>query len=107
MTNLEVNRKIAEIKGLNEITIGAIIIWDKTSVRTIDRNYNWAESISDAFELFEEMPIGVRLQSCYGDEDDGWGSTGYRCDIIGMGIYCCEPTAPLAIAKAWLKWKEM
>lgn len=43
MTPLEINKKIAEIKGFT----GTLI------------DTNWAENISDAWELFEEMATDI------------------------------------------------
>lgn len=111
MSPLEINTKIAEIKGLKimlspkdqnglyvEAKIGGTIPYLKTT--------NWAENISDAWELFEEMPESTfifRKKKRLSDCKDLFWICGLEGSIIDTMPH--EITAPLAICKAWLKWK--
>ena len=83
---LEINKKISEIKLLKD-------------EKFIPRN--WAENIADAWELFEEMPHGLIENSIGGMK---------ICSFISEGksqaIQWYDDTAPLAICKSWLAWKE-
>lgn len=96
MTPLEINKRIAEIK------------WDEkthdrvNSILTLGiplEIKNWSESISDAWELFEEMPVGSAMQKF---ENSYLVQTAFSPPISND---CCE-TAAIAICSAWLKWKE-
>lgn len=109
MSPLEINTKIAEIKGLKimlspkdqnglyvEAKIGGTIPYLKTT--------NWAENISDAFELFEENQEVYLKKMNYTD-----GTIVYQCvfrdsnlNVLGNAT---ADTAPMAIALAWLVWK--
>lgn len=116
MTPLEINNKIAEIKGYNaryfdgdqEFVLIDLIpkVEIKYNTHTnsirIGHSFNWAKNISDAWELFEEMP---RPQLTKG----GMSAPYYFClsEFVEQS-YSPEleaPTAALAICKAWLKWK--
>lgn len=69
----------------------------------LGRDINWAENISDAWELFEEMPFGTCITSHYDHEET------YYTLILGDNINYVEidsNTAPEAICLAWIKWKE-
>lgn len=103
MTPLEVNIAIAEFKMLKimlspkdqnglyiEAKIGGTIPYLKTT--------NWAENISDAWELFEEMPT----------PEIGLMGGKYICSSHGFRGLCINKadTAPMAIALAWLAWKK-
>jgi hypothetical protein len=105
MTPLEINKKIVEIKKpKNEI-------W----VQVSDSNYighqnssdifNWAENISDAWELFEENQEVYLKKMHYTD-----GTIVYQCVFRDSNLNVLgdskADTAPMAICLAWLVWKE-
>lgn len=107
MTHREINKKIAEIKGMPIIQINQEWFFDRAK---IDNPYldgywgltNWAESIADAWELFEEMPRGTTIfKNLFGENK--------FCCWVGNsgpeGIVQKADIAPLAICKAWLKFK--
>ncbi len=83
MTNLEINIAIAGVKGMATIN-GAC-------------QFNWAENISDAWELFEEMPHMANIFK----REDGM----FEVTCADEAYHGFADTAPLAIAKAYLKWK--
>lgn len=132
MSPLEINTKIAEIKGLKimlspkdqnglyvEAKIGGTIPYLKTT--------NWAENISDAWELFEEMGGQIITEDRYnGSYSKGkwlctYGTTcpeevllnGPQADDTTAMVFWQNPrfivaadTAPMAICLAWIAWKE-
>lgn len=108
---LEINKKIAEAKGIEIQTNNGANVYVKSPEPLI--NYNWAENIADAWELFEELVTSQQ----------GWRSVNligndcailprYRVSLvdhdanINTGLYESAETAPLAVCKAWLAWKE-
>lgn len=107
---MEINKKIAELKGWiwakgpfgNPMT-GEIFEGGWKTDKGL-RSYlpNWAEDISDAWELFEEMT----------EEENDWcimhnpETRVYSCDSDFLSIETIGDTAQLAICKAWIKWKE-
>lgn len=108
MTPLEINKKIAELKGFHSIRNGfsdSVFYCDKEKLGNEFLNYNknWAENISDAWELFEEMPFGTCITSHYDHEEN------YYTLILGDNINYIEidsNTATEAICLAWIKWKK-
>lgn len=118
MSPLEVNKKIAELQGRrifntedsmwmmerldeSEGVNGLYSVTEEyddgatEEIKVFDLR-NWAENISDAWELFEEMPLGFSIMR---DKEYNW------C-LFHNSIWSVAPTAPMAIALAWLKWKE-
>lgn len=118
MTPLEINKKIHSLKLDEKIknTPQKFIEENRDYVNFLleQRDYflfipekNWAENISDAWELFEEMPksyfLGKSVTHQYGFEiwkinDDGKGLTQLLDPVA--------ETAPMAICLAWIAWKE-
>lgn len=117
MTPLEINKKIAAIKSMQGADGVSVSIGDNGQPTNrvaylckIDDNvyvhsqfYNWAESIGDAWELFEEMPGGVITK--FDDTEDG--NDIYFCtnDVMNYSEWAFEASS--AICLAWLKWKEI
>lgn len=112
MTPLEINKRIAEKKGY--------IFDDKyrcfSKEKPHDKNaiykdsgilYNWAENISDAWELFEEMPDAsiFKVDSKILKKEYSNLIYSASCKDIGLKSYSAE-TAPLAICLTWISWKE-
>lgn len=111
MTPLEINKLIAELKGFKGISIsigdkgrptGRISYEIKREGDTVVNSnfYNWAENISDAWELFEEStePYLKKMPP------------NYECvmrdkslNIVGQAR---AGTPAKAICLAWIKWKE-
>lgn len=101
-----INQKIAELKGLTFAALGGgpKSPWD-------DLTFNWAESIADAWALFEEMPFpSIDKDLLPHDEQytcefasklggDEYGAVGLEYENAKAA------TAPMAICLAWLKWK--
>jgi len=126
MSPLEVNKKIAEVKltgmkwwfEFTEDSISAgreqpiiryrfdVSINQKTiPIPNNIKSINWAGNILDAWQLFEENPEVYLKKGHYTD-----GTIVYQCvfrdsnlNVIGGGK---AATAPMAIALAWLAWKE-
>ena len=104
MSPLEVNKKIAELKGFTAVKQARTSngLWCSKTILEIDGSFidacyfNWAEKIANAWQLFEEMPIGFSIMR---DKEYNW------C-LFHNSIWSVAPTAPMAIALAWLKWKE-
>lgn len=95
MKPFEINYKIASIKYKDQLDdYGAAA-------------ENWAESINDAWKLFEEMPNAGLAH--YNNGELGKLKYSYRVTLltnsIGMPPVSAD-TAPLAICKAWLSWKS-
>lgn len=119
MTPLEINKKIAGLKcGIGERGVSASIgdygrptnrvtyfLEADDNVRVHSRFFNWAETITDAWELFEELP-NPKLQ-LFNRDDAGLVRFPWRCTVdFNKDYEFMGETAPLAIAKAWLAWKE-
>ena len=107
MTPLEVNKKIAEIKGYKIRRVhedGSVFIGKEGKDGFFAK---WAEDISDAWELFEEMPNCALLSSSGITQQE----MGYAPFICSFGLTYDTPskvdgdTAHMAICKAWLRWK--
>lgn len=106
MTPLEINKKIAELKGMKCIPLP----YSKNSLRIfleneschLGRDINWVENISDAWELFEEIPGAVISK----DDDNEDGCNNYYCRSATDNLSIYGATAPEAICLAWIKWKE-
>lgn len=107
MSPLEVNEKIAEAKGYHvDETINGFLfekVYYKNGIKHYgDHHYNWAENISDAWQLFEEMPESFSIQK------DGLQWMVWKRKTNGTVRFTdSADTAPMAIALAWLKWKEL
>lgn len=131
MTPLEINKKIAELKGLTdwemrEYTVSRNRIetehcsflspqrWDGGS-QMIRLKREWSESISDAWELFEEMSDVKYLEYVLSKEHSSKHNKSYwevseifrNDDNIEISPVANSDTAPLAICKAYIKWKEL
>lgn len=107
MTPLEINKKIAELKGFHSIRNGfsdSVFYCDKEKLGNEFLNYNknWAENISDAWELFEEIPGAVISK----DDDNEDGCNSYYCRSATDNLSIYGATATEAICLAWIKWKE-
>ena len=126
MNTLEINKKIAEIKRYK--------ISDKYRCSSVNNlgcknavyresgiPYNWAENISDAWELFEEMKSQINNLAIVFNKSSypNVYTDLYKCGSVSVQDFCGgdkDPyvsvdgeesiTAPLAICLAWLKWKE-
>lgn len=119
MTPLEVNKRIGKMrydhaksvvykidfKGVkSELQKNYVICYndDWLKLPQLGESKNWAEDISDAWELFEEMPIPEILkidsnyyEACFHNPKD-------ETKIERFNAY----QAPMAICLAWLAWKE-
>lgn len=94
----EIRLTIAKLKGFYNIKIrlGELSGMTKEFSDVPIHVKNWPESIADAFELFEEMPHPRILKH----ED------GYSCWYDGGSNHFSAETAPLAICKANIQWKQ-
>ena len=119
MTTLEINKRIAELKKL-DITWGDYgnsvcpALWNKDEMVL----FNWAEDISDAWELFEEM--GNNMGGWHKIALDMWNANStyipisFKIIIKGLGGHGGDKdemlaeanTASEAICLAWIKWKQ-
>lgn len=94
MTPLEINRKIAALRGHDGVDDDHPYNIKET------RLWNWVANIADAWELMKEMPLGYCVSSTHKgficffwpSDSEQWPS--------GEG-----ETASLAICKAYLKYK--
>lgn len=111
MTNQEINNKIAELKGYIP---GVSMQFDSVNGVSLNRNSmpegkfdmfaeskNWAEKISDAVELFEEMPARYEISKVDIGDKYFWKCQHRHKQGVAIG-----DTAPLVICLAWIKWKE-
>ena len=106
MTPLEINKKIAELKGL-EIS-GVFDNTIKTPRAGQDSLFfNWAEDKSNAFELFLEIPSAL-ICSYNGNSFDEKGTPCilYYCDIGTDSRDYMHKSPAMAICLAWIAWKE-
>lgn len=73
-----------------------------SSLRGIEADYE--HSIAAAWELVEEM----RDKGACVEMGNGWGDPDWRVRIMieGSYRYAYGDTAPLAICRAWLMWKQ-
>ena len=99
MTPLEINKKIQDLKKIpypTHLTYGKEIPC-----------FNWAESIQDAWGLFEEIVNEDSLIDSvrYSDNLKKW-LVGYIDSDGCFEIESQADTAPLAICLAWIEWKE-
>lgn len=105
MTPLEINKRIAELKGWD-------VGWDDGDSAVYDKRageehegemcfsfYDWARGIYWAWELFEEMAEDGWI---IGRSPDGW----FVGKIKPGEIYPTYDITPMAICMAWIKWKE-
>lgn len=104
---LEINKRISELKGL--------ISFDSP---TEHLGRNWAESIADAWELFEEMDGDVRVDSIKNTHRQ-WINPedkplNYACQFMFAkyrpegkdGHVSFANTPSEAICLTWIAWKE-
>jgi hypothetical protein len=92
---MELNKKIAKLKGI-----------PYSNFDPRDVNPNWEENIADAWELFEEIKYQVLIVK--------WADGEYVISYVNAkNIYNPKKiilgeakTAPEAICKAWIAWKE-
>lgn len=107
MTPLEVNKKIAEIKGykIKEI-LGATLLCVCPYREDPNSFYEscqtrWDYSMNEAWELFKEMPESFSIQK------DGLQWMVWKRKTNGtIRFIDSVDTAPMAICLAWLAWKE-
>ena len=110
MIPIEINKKIAEIKGLKmeeapNLSQSALVFIGADN-HASESYKDWAKDIEDAWELFEEMSSSVNLDYdlCLHKVYDNWCvSRKYLRDLIKLSE---SKTAPEAICLAWKKWKE-
>lgn len=106
MTQLEINKKIAELKGLKmeeAPNLSQSALFFVGSDRHESESYkDWAKDISDAWELFEEIPGAVISK----DDDNEDGCNSYYCRSATDNLSIYGATATEAICLAWIKWKE-
>lgn len=98
MTPLEINKNIAELKGIKNYEMDCKI----QGMPVFSGFPNWAENISDAWGLFEEMPLPmITKDSNYAykfQSTSDWKSAEVPA-FDGL-------TAPMAICLAWIAWKQ-
>ncbi len=117
LTNDEIRRKIAELKGI-EVVAQTTTMPDGSSIPTgvlfmKIRNTcgflpDWPVSIEDAWGLVEEMrmsPASVNVQGDYGEKGFVCYVHPYPTDET-ITLFEHADTAPRAICLAWLGWKE-
>lgn len=111
MTPLEINKRIRELKGCKISKWGRCDCennshkkWDGDEKWPILIDKNWAENISDAWELFEEMPVGTTIQKCNSGIEPFY-SVGWD-EFIDKEFSGEAGKASEAICLAWIKWKE-
>lgn len=110
MTPLEINKRVAELKSYTNSYLHAHSPGTPCNKECLKPFYdpyfgkNWVENISDAWDLFEEMP-GCLLSK---DDETEDGRDIYHCRHREMergetewAFELCE-----AICLAWIKWKE-
>lgn len=105
MTPLEINKRIAELKDLTyEPSARSNDVLVKLVPNHAGRWFNWAENIADAWELFEEMesPFFYKFPNLHALAAEGR----YGCGNSEISPFRFGQTAPLAICKAWIAWKE-
>lgn len=106
LTPLQINQKIAQLKGnyVQKAGPGKIIGAETTPVYELDKN--WAENISDAWKLFEEMPNDTSIAISKNGRLFSIiiGDSCYFEDESKRFIYA--DTAPLAICAAYIAWRE-
>jgi hypothetical protein len=109
MTPAELREAIAKAKGYVNVHEGYN---DTLRGIKLPNNYkaveiaNWPENISAAWKLFEEMPHPEIYHGTYINGANYWRCACGKWDY-GEPEYECEAdTAPLAICRAWLMWKE-
>lgn len=113
MTSLEINKKIAELKGFkpgpsgnlrytNSVSLHPASMPDNLLSIFASEDKSWAENISDAWELFEEIPGAVISK----DDDNEDGRNSYYCRSATNNLSIYGATAQKAICLAWIKWKE-
>lgn len=104
--NEEIRLKIAKLKGWTVLPYPAQPKWQRPTASGVECLYelpNWPESIADAWELFEEfisenkhLSCGIAIEPLVSHE---W--------VASLGYWrSYGATAPLAICKAWIAWKE-
>lgn len=125
MTPLEINRKIAILKGFPDpyaspgkgaaSTITNTAFLDMSKGEFVKGYKNWAESIADAWELFEDMVDsygGLISVKMVGNSMPipGWPKYKIVFDENDAHIrnkeFSGAETAPLSICLAWLAWKK-
>lgn len=107
MTPLEINKRIAELKGI-EVEEDDFNEKETSVFEEVDHDtfvpHNWAEWIGDAWGLFEEMGRArMGIDSRVGIEK---GEKFYHVDVVSIAQTFRATTAPMAICMAWIKWKE-
>lgn len=129
MTNKEINERIAKIKGFIpgpstriDWPNGVSLNKEKIPEGMFDicaENKNWAESISDAFELFQELPLNSVL--LHRDEPLDPETFNVIKPIVPLWnviinlpndqvkkltVHVNEDTPTRAICSSWLQWQE-
>lgn len=111
MKPLEINQKIAELKGFKRFgeklpdrdnLIEPVYATDFNEI--IDQNKNWAENIADAWELFEEIPYKISVGKY--EKKNYFIAKWEHAFTVEPNIITESKTAPIAICLAWINWKE-
>jgi hypothetical protein len=109
----EINRDIAISKGWKEgiyHDTAGILHWMNSDGYMYANLPQWSCYVGDAWTLAEVMANAEHftLDSCPGDGRDGTIIMGWTCnmDDYGRTISIWAETAPLAICRCWLLWKQ-
>lgn len=103
MTTLEINKEIALIRFSMNISKPIENEWKEGDVAIFSHGKNWAENISDAWQLFEEMPYS-KIEIWGNANPDKKYSVSFTDNMGTKYIYAS--TAPMAICLAWLRRKS-
>lgn len=121
MTPLEINKTIAKIKGLTifnaekhsqtDDELNYDLILDVGHLWILDNDgqqHIWspAENISDAWELFEEMPFLSSIHKTSDHYEVHSGDFFNKLEKYDSRFWEASNTAPLAICEAWINWKQ-
>ena len=127
LTPLEINKKIAELKGYkiifehdNSLRISWLSMDQRLELKSpqsveeeminngleiMGPMINWAENINDAWELFEENHE-VSIKKMHYTNNTICYQCAFRDSNLNVIGDSSANTAPMAICLAWIKWKE-
>lgn len=104
MTPQQLENEIARLKGWNGSDFDGPTKWEYVDGAYQPNRLNWVQSIGDAWELVEEMGKGFHVDIVK-FVDERWAV--YLSDIYLIKVVISGGiTAPLAICRAWLMWKN-
>jgi hypothetical protein len=121
MTNEEIRLLIAQTMGWEDIVYRFTYSEGMntpfgTSPKGISYSQlpNWPISIANAWQLLEEMAVGLQgftiTSEHYGSGQTTWRASEYADPYDGdceqVGIVIRDDSAPRAICLAWLEWKK-